>query len=156
MYSWLKLLGALLLLVSLAFPMSTCSHYEDAEGRRVRVAEGEAPPEGVRKVISEEYALEDFHPDDPGDWLRIFAFAWPLLAFGALRLRRRGRVALAIRIAEPLLIGGSILAVDFISTFLADSRATGAYLAFAALGLYAIATVWEDLIVYREWKAPRT
>jgi hypothetical protein len=55
-----------------------------------------------------------------------------------------------------LLIGGSILAVDFISTFLADSRATGAYLAFAALGLYAIATVWEDLIVYREWKAPRT
>jgi hypothetical protein len=147
MYSWLKLLGALLLLVSLAFPMSTCSHYEDAEGRRVRVAEGEAPPEGVRKVISEEYALEDFHPDDPGDWVRAVAFAWPLLAFGALRLRRRGRVALAIRIAEPLLIGGS---------FLADSRATGAYLAFAALGLYAIATVWEDLIVYREWKAPRT
>lgn len=155
MHRWLKLTGALLLLASLAFPMSTCSHYEDAEGRRVRIAEGEAPPEGVREVITEEYAFEEFHPDDPGDWVRALAFAWPLLAWLTLRVRRRGRVALTVRILEPLLIGGSIYAVEFISTFLADSRAAGAYLAFAALGLYAIATVWEDLVTYRAWKTTR-
>jgi hypothetical protein len=57
MHTYGKLLGALLLLVSVAFPMATCSHYEDAEGKRVEVAEGETPPEGVKEVISSSRGL---------------------------------------------------------------------------------------------------
>ena len=57
---------------------------------------------------------------------------------------------------EPLLLAGSIYMVHFISTFFADRRAVGAYLAFLALGIYAIATVWADVTLYRERKARRT
>jgi hypothetical protein len=111
-----KLAGALLLLVSLALPMSTCSHYEDTEGSRVEIAPGDA----------------------------------------ILRRRKRGAVALGVRVLEPALIAGSIYMVHFLSTFLADRRAVGAYLAFLALSIYAIATVWTDVAVYREWKERRT
>ena len=151
-----KLLGAALLLVSLAFPMSTCSHYQDGEGRRIEVAPGETPPEGAVEVVSHSYAFEDFHPLDPGDWARALAFAWPVLAIAILRWRERGAIALGVRVLEPALIAGSIYAVHFISSFFADRRAIGAYLAFLALGVYAVATVWTDAAVYREWKARRT
>jgi hypothetical protein len=40
MHTYGKLLGAPLLLVNIAFPMATCSHYEDAERKRVEVAGG--------------------------------------------------------------------------------------------------------------------
>ena len=150
-----KLIGAALLLVSLAFPMSTCSHYEDAGGRRIEVAEGETPPEGAVEVTTRSYAFEDFEPLDPGDWVRALAFAWPLMVIALLRWRERGRVALGVRVLEPALIAGSIWAVHFISTFLADRRALGAYLAFLALGIYAISTARVDLALYREWKARR-
>jgi hypothetical protein len=156
MHTYGKLLGALLLLVSVAFPMSTCSHYENAEGKIVQVAEGETPPEGVTKVIDHDYAFETFHPLDPGDWVRVLAFAWPVLAVAILHRRKRGAIALGVRVFEPLLIAGSIYLVHFISTFLAERRATGAYLAFLALGIYSIATLWADIEVYREWKKRRT
>lgn len=156
MHRYGKLLGALLLLVSIAFPMATCSHYEDAEGRRVEVAEGETPPEGVKEVISSEYAFEDFEPGDPGEWVKVFAFSWPLLATVILLRGKRGRVVLGVRVLEPLLLAGSIYMVHFISTFLVERRAMGAYLAFLALGIYAVATIWADVALYREWKARRT
>lgn len=151
-----KLIGAALLLASLAFPMATCSHYEDAEGRRVDVAPGATPPEGVKEVVSRTYALEDFDLRDPGDWVTTLAFAWPVLAIAILKRRERGAAALAVRVLEPALIAGSIYVVDFISTFLADGRAIGAYLAFLALGIYAAATAWVDVAMYREWRERRS
>jgi len=147
-----KSLAALLLLVSLAFPMATCSHYEDAQGTRIAVAEGETPPEGARLVTSRTYAFEDFDPSDPGEWVKALAFLWPVLALVILQRRQRGRVALGVRILEPALIGLSLYVVDFVSTFFADRRAIGAYIAFLALGIYAIGALWVDAAVYREWK----
>jgi hypothetical protein len=156
MHTHVKLLGALLLLVSVAFPMSTCSHYEDAEGNRVKVAEGETPPEGLTEVIDEDYALEDFDTGDLGDWVRVLAFGWPIVAVAILYRHKRSRSVVVVRVLEPPLIVGSIYVVDFLSTFFADHRASGAYLAFLALGIYAIATLWADVVVWREWKARRT
>jgi hypothetical protein len=150
-----KLIGALLLLVSLAFPMSTCSHYENAEGRRIEVAPGETPPEGAVEVVSSTYAFEDFQPLNPGYWVRALAFAWPILAIATLRWRRRGAIATGVRALEPVLIAGSIYAVHFISSFFADRREIGAYLAFLALGIYAVSTLWVDLALYREWRERR-
>jgi hypothetical protein len=148
----IKLLGAMLLLVSLALPMSTCSHYEDAQGTRIAVAQGETPPEGARQVTSRTYAFEDFHPTDPGNWVKALAFLWPVLALVILQQRKRGRIALGIRILEPALIGLSLYVIDFVSTFFADRRAIGAYLAFLAIGIYAVGSLWADVVVYREWK----
>ena len=150
-----KLIGALLLLASLAFPMSTCSYYENAEGQRIEVDPGETPPEGAVEIVSRTYALEDFNPLDPGDWVRALAFAWPILAVATLRLRKRGAIAMGVRVLEPALIAGSIYAVHFISTFFADRREIGAYLAFLALGIYAIATVQVNLSLYRKWRERR-
>lgn len=150
-----KLVGALLLIVSLVFPMSTCSHYEDAEGNRAKYTEGKTPPKDVREVVSYNYAFEDFDPTDPGDWVTAFAFVWPVVALVLLQLWKYGAIALGVRVLEPLLITGSIFVVDFISTFLADQRALGAYLAFLALAIYAVSTVWADVEVYRSWKQRR-
>jgi hypothetical protein len=108
------------------------------------------------EVVSRSYAFEDFHPLDPGEWVKAFAFAWPLLAIAVLRWRKHGRVALGVRVLEPALIAGSAYAVHFISTFLADRRAVGAYLALLALGIYAVFTVQADLTLYREWRGRRT
>ena len=36
-----------------------------------------------------------------------------------------------------------------------DRREIGAYLAFLALGIYAVSTLWVDLALYREWRERR-
>lgn len=155
MDTYAKLLGALLLLLSVAFPMSTCSHYEDAGGKRLTLGAGENPPEDATEVVQYNYAFEGFQPLDPREWVRAFGFAWPILAVAIQKLRKRGAVVLVVRILEPPLIVGSVLLVEFLATFFADRRAVGAYLAFLALGVYAMAAIWADVAAYRNWRRQR-
>ncbi len=151
----LKMLGALLLLVSLMLPMATCTSYENEEGRQVSVDDIENLPEGVHKVVQSEYALEGFDPLNGEDWLTVLAFVWPVLTIAALWWKPRGRVAIAVRVLELLFLTGSYLFIDFISSFFVDDRAIGAYLAFLALGLYALGAIWSDVLLYRSWKTGR-
>jgi hypothetical protein len=151
----LKMFGAMLLLVSVTLPMATCTRYEDAEGMRIEVDDVENLPEGVHKVVQSEYALENFDPLDGGEWLKVLAFLWPVLTLAPLWWKPRGPVAVAVRVLELLLVAGSFFLIDFISSFLVDRRAIGAYLAFLALGLYGVGAIWSDVSLYRSWKTGR-
>ncbi|ARA94111.1 hypothetical protein AWN76_013755 [Rhodothermaceae bacterium RA] len=146
----IKLTGAVLLLLSAALPMSSCSHFEDAEGNRVTVAEGEAVPEGVQKVVTYNYAFEDFDAAEAADWLLPAAFLWPLLVVGLLWRWSQGPVAVMLRLAEPVLLVGSAYLIAALVAW-GERPEAGAYVAFAALAIYAGAAVWEDVRRGRAW-----
>ena len=148
----LKIFGAFLLLVSLAFPMSTCTHHVDREGKRIELEEGQTLPEGARETTSYSYALRPFEPEDPYWWLDLMTFVWPVFAIALLEWRKRGPLALGTRILEPFMLAGSFWLVDFTSTFLTSGRAFGAYLAFLALSIYGLAAALADIALYREWR----
>jgi hypothetical protein len=152
-----KALGAALVLVSLALPMATCTHYVDGAGDRVAVDDRAHPPPGVTAVEEPQYALADFDPADASDWTRLATFLWPVLVLALLAWRReRGRLAVALRVVEVLLLAWSFWLVAFISSFLVDRRASGAYLAFVGLGLYALGALGSDVLALKRWRAERS
>jgi hypothetical protein len=153
MYKYLKLAGAVLLLVSLALPVSQCAHHEDAEGRPILVREGETPPEGAVKVVQYSYVLSSFDPANSSDWGILAAYTWPVVVFGILVWKRRGIVSVGVRILEPLFLCWSLYVVDFISSFLTGGKAIGAYLSFVALAVYAIGALLADFTLFRQWRA---
>ncbi len=144
----LKLVGAGLVLVSLALPVASCSHFEDAHGRRVRV-QGEAPA-GVRSVVDYSYPLEGFDAADPSDWLVVLAYTWPALALACLRRWPRGGRALTVRLLELPLVAGSLALVDLLATLFVERRAVGFYVAAAGLLAYAAGALWADGRLLRE------
>ena len=152
MYRYLKLVGAILLLVSLALPMASCTRFEDEEGNRVEVVDGDPHPEGIKEVVTYNYALENFDPTEISSWAVLLTFVWPIIIVGILFWLKRGRIVVVLRILEPLLVIGSFYMVYWISSFLVTRREWGAYLAFLALGVYGIGFLWEDLILYRGWR----
>ncbi len=148
----LKLLGALLLIASIALPMSSCTVTEEPDDKHVFVS-----PESKTSndEIEYTYVLDYFDHGDPATWITLIVFSWPVLALAFLQWKRDGRAAMVIRGLEPLLLIGSLIWVEFISTFFADRREIGAYLAFCAIGIYAIGAIWSDVALYRNWKYER-
>ena len=154
----LKLLGALALLVSLAFPIArgcTPVRYEDAQGNPVSPDSTGTLPQGVRVIQNYKYVFEPFHPTETEDWILLSVFVWPIVVLGILVWKKTGRLVVGLRILEPLLIGWSTWAVYFISTFLTSGIASGAYIGFAALAMYAFAALWQDIAVFRNWRTRR-
>jgi hypothetical protein len=151
----LKIVGAILVLVSLALPMSSCRHYVDAQGERLEVEKGEPPPQGAREVVSYQYALESFDVQELASWNKLLVFVWPVLMVGALFRWRQGRTLVVLRVLEILLLAYSIFMVDLLATLFADRIEAGAYLAFTGLGLYAAAALWEDVTAFRRWRRER-
>jgi hypothetical protein len=136
----LKLLGALMLLGSIALPMARGCARVDAQGRLVRPY---------------EYAFDRYEDSDER-LIVLVIFAWPMIALGILAWRQKGYVSFGVRAAEPFLMVLSFLAINFISTFFTGGRAFGAYVAFAGLGFYAVGALWSDVIVFRKWRSRRT
>ena len=136
----LKLLGALMLLGSIALPMARGCASVDVQGRLVHPY---------------KYAFE--HLDSADERFYTLAiFGWPMVALGILAWRQRGYVSFGVRAAEPFLIVLSFVVINFISTFFTGGRALGAYVAFAGLGFYAVGALWSDVIVFREWRTARS
>ena len=153
-----KVLGALLLLLSIAFPISrSCSpvRYEDAAGKTIVPDKNGSVPPDARVIENYDYVFTSFNSTKTDDWLKLSIYIWPILVLGILAWKRKGRIALAIRILEPLFIGYSAYVVDVIATFFTSGRASGAYIAFAALGIYTVGTVWEDINAFRDWRRAR-
>jgi hypothetical protein len=151
----LKIVGALLVLVSLALPMSSCRHYVDAKGERLEVEKGEPPPPGAQEVVSYHYALESFNARELASWTNLLVFVWPGVMLGAQFWRRRGRMLVVLRVLEILLLIYSFFIVDLMATLFADRIEAGAYLAFTGFGLYAVAALWEDATAFRRWRRAR-
>lgn len=150
----LKTIGALLLLISITLPMATCTRTVKSEhsGENNTSPQSEQVQDTASKQEKKIYILDHFSPSDPGSWISIVAFTWPVLILGILWWRKKGRVVLLVRGLEPFLLIGSVLVVDFASTFFADRREIGAYLAFFAIALYAVGAIWRDISLYLRWK----
>lgn len=159
----LKVLGALLLLVALALPLSTCTHHVDAQGKSLDLVSRDEWPEDAREVVSYGYVLDGLHPlEGQNYWTSVqtvdlallLAFIWPVLALAVLHRKPLGPVSIAVRVLEVILVPASIGLIDFSASFL-TTRAIGAYWAYCALGVYAIGAIWSDLTLYQAWRTKR-
>jgi len=152
-----KSLGTLLLLASLALPMAkSCSvGFQDAQGKPVfPAADGTLPPGARPSPTANVYAFDKLN--GVGEvLLMLFLFLWPVIALGVLYWKPKGWIAFVTRILEPILVTSSAAGIEFIATFFTGGRAIGAYTAFAALGIYAAGAIWQDVVVFRSWRAAR-
>jgi len=145
----LKVIGAVLLLLSMTLPMSSCTETKEASSEQVTSAPQSNSPDSEKEY---HYIVDNIDPKDPATWITFLAFVWPVIMLGMLQWKKSGRMALIFRGLELLLIIGSLIWIDFIATFLTDRREIGAYLAYAALGIYAIGAIRCDILLYRNWK----
>jgi hypothetical protein len=150
----LKTIGAIILLLSISLPMSKCSVsvQPDPTIDSYTLSPSEGSKENASTREEKIYVLDHFEPSDPGSWISVLVFIWPLLLIGINRWNTYGGVDLTIRFLEPFFLAGSFFVVDFASTFFADRREIGAYVAFLAIALYVIGAVWSDILLYLKWK----
>jgi hypothetical protein len=150
----LKAIGAILLLLSISLPMSTCSVsvQPDPTIDSYTLSPSEGSKESSSTREEKIYLLDHFEPSDPGSWISVLAFIWPLLLIVILRWNANVGVDLTIRFLEPFFLAGSLFVIEFASTFFADRREIGAYVAFLAIALYATGALWSDISLYLKWK----
>lgn len=148
----LKIIGAVLLLLSMTLPMSSCTTSKENVGEQV------SSTTDLNSADSEtqyHYIIDNIDAADPSTWITLLVFVWPVLMLGLLQWKKTGRMSLLLRGLELLLIIGSLIWIEFIATFLTDRREIGAYLAHTAIVVYAIGAIWSDVGLYRNWKKQR-
>ncbi len=145
----LKVIGAVLLLLSITLPMSSCTETKEPVSEQVSPA---AQINSQDSEVKYHYITDNIDLKDPGIWVTFFAFVWPILILGLLQWKKTGRAALIFRGIEILLIISSLIWIDFIATFLTDRREVGAYLAYLALAIYAVGAIRCDVLLYRNRK----
>jgi hypothetical protein len=154
--TYIKVAGALLLLVSLVLPLSSCERYIDKQGNTIKSSEistdGPLPP-GMRVVKTFNYFYRTFQPTDFGSWLVLAGFIWPVFMIAALS-RLKGRVRVACRFLEAPLLFGSVVALGF-ATLLHNRLEVGAYVAYTGIGAYSLGAVWADIDAFHQWKAAK-
>ena len=124
--------------MSAALPFYTCTSYVDEAGKSVEVEPGAALPPGVRAEVEAHRPVESFDLRDPGSYVFMLAFLWPLAFVGIRAMARAPRVLRAVLMVELLLMLGSGWVFHAHSGV--GDRAWGVAVAFAGLGLYAL--VW--------------
>jgi hypothetical protein len=143
----LRLLGAILIVCSAALPFYTCTKYVDESGKQVKVeSEAQLPP-GVHPLVESHRPIAEFDLRDPGKYLIMLAFLWPLGMLGA-RAAWRGRIARRVTLAlESLLLAGSAFLFYEYSDI--GDRAWGVWVGFAGLLVYAVG--WLSDLRSRRW-----
>jgi hypothetical protein len=137
-----KLLAALLLLVALVLPQSTCAGYRGPDGRFVTRVPADAPPDTYRPAVERSYAYDEFRLRQPDTWPNVLVFLWPLPLLAIAARHPAGRVRFAVWVAEPLLAVGSAYMIWLFASTLA-TPAVGAYLGVTAMALYLLAWLVE-------------
>jgi hypothetical protein len=134
--------------VSAALPFYTCTSYVDEAGKSVEVEPGTALPPGVRAEVESHRPIESFDLRDPGSYLLMFVFLWPLVFVGTRAAARSPRVLRAILVGELLLLIGS--GWVFYEHSSIGERAWGVAVAFGGLALYALAWGLEVVATLRK------
>ena len=132
----LKYLAAFVLLVSFFLPMSSCSYTVPLE------LGTDGTPPGAKKVKTETrtvtiYAMEYIDPHEPGSWLNLFSFLWPILVI-ALQYKLRGKRARILLASSGAILSAVSAAVIYVWADIGKPL-IGAYVGWcAALGLFVI------------------
>lgn len=156
---WTKRLSALLLLLALFFPLSRC---QDSSTVRYDVnapADQQPPPPPGEVKYNYHYAWSSFDANEPGDYLALLVFLWPIPVLLLELFARRRWLLLTLLWLQPLLCLGAGY-VLYMRTFL-EQLWTGGYMAFAALAAYLFASLYaltRELILVRRRRrgAPAT
>lgn len=148
--SRIKIGAAILLLICLILPLSSCSRYVDSEGKTVY---GTAPSTDAQRITEYYYIWTEFEAKELGSWVLIICFIWPIPIL-IYKYRGKGkRVKQILWAVEPLLIGCAVYYIVLSATFLSDPE-VGAYLAVTANGIYGIAWLWEAIIKCKYKRRP--
>jgi hypothetical protein len=137
--------AALLLVASIALPQSTCSGYRGPDGKFVAELPRDSTRAAFQPAVERDYVLDDVHLGDPGSWLKLAIYLWPLAAVAVLARARSRRLRLFISIVEPILAVCSAYVIWLVATFFAEPAA-GAYVAIGALAIYfavCVVDVWR-------------
>ena len=126
------------MIASAALPFYTCTSYVDETGKAVEVEPGAALPPGVHAEVEAHRPIENFDLRDPGSYLLMLVFLWPLALVGIRAAVRSPRGLRVILVAELLLMIGS--GWVFYEHSGVGDRAWGVAVAFGGLALYAL--VW--------------
>jgi len=152
---WLKVIGALLLVACFALPMTSCTSYEDTEGKPVIVFADGVPAPGVRSVTVRHYLWQELDAHDPESWLRVAVFLGPAAAVIFARRRPKSRARTALWVMEPVLLAGvvySLWSMTFLTFYDAD---VGWYVASAGVATYFVGWLGEAYQRWRQWTRRR-
>lgn len=172
----LKLLGAVLILLGLVLPLYSCrGKFVDAGGREMKYMDAKGapvaadavdvrqplppglvtldpkqpPPPGLTYRKNYHYFFNDFSVDEPGDWIRLGGFLWPMAAaLGAHRLKRRWSRGLFLG-AEPFLLLVTALSLCIGAMF--GTKEAGFWVAWAGVMLYGLAAACMDVEALADW-----
>ena len=148
--TWVKRVSALLLFVALFFPLSRCQdastvHYDvNAPADQ----QPQTPPSEMK--YDYHYAWSNFDAAEPGDYVALLVFLWPIPVLLLELFARRRWLVLTLLWLQPVLCLGAGY-VLYMRTFL-EQLWTGGYMAFAALAAYLFASLYaltRELILAR-------
>ena len=139
----IKLLAGILLFVCFFLPISKCIYYEDENGNRIPADKLEEYTGEVVEIVQVDYAYDNFSISKMDSWTTLLVFIWPILFLSIMKFIKNKKTIIVFKIVEVLFILYSFFIIDFMSTFFADGRAYGAYLAFFALGIYSIVVLLD-------------
>lgn len=142
----IKIACAFALLICLLLPFSSCTRELDEDGKYAYISK-----KPVARVITEYYyTWEHLKRNDLTSWLFLGSFLWPVPLLACRFRVRRQRLARLLWLSEPLWVAGSVY-FFYIESCILQSPAAGAFLAFAADGLYGAA--WLSELIMRLRKA---
>ncbi len=172
----LKLLGAFLILLGLVLPLYSCrGKFVDTGGREMKYVDEKGapvaadavdlrqplppglvpldpkqpPPPGLTYRKNYHYFFDDFDLDEPGDWIRLGGFLWPMAAaLGAHRLKGRWSRGLFLG-AEPFLLLVTALSLCIGAMF--GTKEAGFWVAWMGVMLYGLAAAWMDVEALADW-----
>jgi len=150
--SRIKIGAAILLLISLALPLRSCSHYVDSDGKTFY---NTPPPPGVQYITEYDYVWTDFEAKNLGSWGLVICFIWPIPILIYKYRGTRKRVNQILWVIEPLLISGAVYYIYFNASFFSTPE-VGANLAVTANGIYGMAWLWEAILKYKHKRRPLT
>jgi hypothetical protein len=146
-----KVFSAMVLAASLALPMSACTRYVSPDGQPVGFM-GLGPAHSDSRAVSDySYVLSSFSLRYPSNWAILFAYLWPLLMLGYRSRPTRPVLNLVMWWVQLPLLAGSAATIGFVVFWGSPwgSIATGAYVAWAALSVYAIAWLLGGILNLR-------
>jgi hypothetical protein len=136
----LKRAGAILLVLSVFLPMSSCMSQ--------RVISGQSGAQQTEEYRQYYYVWTPETADEPSSYWHLFAFLWPALALCLTRFQPRGsagRKGLLVLEAALLLFTAWVICFEGWSLRRAEA---GAYVAASGLALYLIARAVEMIRRY--------
>lgn len=147
---WTKRLSALLLLLALFFPLSRCQDASTVHYDVNAPPDRQPPPAPGQVKYNYHYAWSDFDADEPGDYLALLVFLWPIPVLLIELFARKRWLYLTLLWLQPFLCLGAGYFL-YLRTFL-EQLWTGGYMAFVALAAYLFASLYaltRELVLIR-------